>query len=297
MHLNFPVTLVASLALRTAWTMALVALGALGAGCRTVRAPDSSRGPGGDGRATAAIPLGERCALVGTIITGAEARIFDGAIAVRASLASRNGAARPFFGAQERCSDRMIVGQPRAVSPDGGLVVSIDLSEAAPEGYAFEATGAVTLAGRIAKDPDGTWRIAAASTRRKPRPLDKAPVARELSSAMSAGHAEARFEIDTGGGDIMGAPAREAGLAVVFCHDRRELRQVIASCPEAVRGNVLGDAVAPVLDIAGCNGFFRLVRRVGEVVVEREGDEGGSPVVVTSIPIPPGIGEVHGPVR
>lgn len=130
----------------------------------------------------------------------------------------------------------------------------------------------------------------------KPRPLDKAPVVRVLSSAVAPGQAEARFEIDTGG-DIMGAAAREAGLAVVFRYDRRELRQVIASCPEAVRGNALGDVVAPVLDYAGCDGFFRLVRRGGEVVVELEGDEGGPAAVVTSIPIPSGIGEVHGPVR
>jgi hypothetical protein len=295
--LNFFLALVVSPIMRVVRGTILVALGVSIAGCRTVRAPGPSGAPPGDARAIAAATLDERCALVATIATGSEARIFEEALEVKATLASPNGGVRPLFGAEERCSDRMIVGATRSGPADGGLIVWIDLSESDRGGYAFKARGAVSLAGRIAKDADGAWRIdGSASTRRQPRQLDRTPVVRDLSSAVSSGQAEARFEIDTGG-DMMGAAAREAGLAVVFRYDKRELRQVVASCPEAVRGNVLGDLVEPVLDLAGCDGFFRLIHRGGEIIVERDGGDGGATAIVTTISIPRGIREVRGPVR
>jgi hypothetical protein len=298
MHLNFRLALVMSPPMRAVRRITLVAVGALIAGCRTGRTPGSSGAPAGDARAIAAATLSDRCALVATIVTGSEARIFEDVLEVKATLATPNGSLRPFFAADERCSDRMVVGATPSGPEDGGLFVSIDLSESDKGGYAFKAAGVVTLAGHIAKAADGAWRIVGSpSLRRQPRQLDRTPVERVLSSAVAAGQAEVRFEIDTGA-DIMAARAHEAGLAVVFRYDKRELRQVVASCPEAVRGSALGDLIEPVLDLAGCDGFFRLVHRGKEVIVERtDGGGGGAAVIVTSIPIPRGIREVRGPVR
>lgn len=294
MSLNFRTALLAWCAMRTARATTLACLGALLIGCRTAPAPGSQEAHPGKVREASTIPLDERCTLVATIITAAQARVLDATIQVRGTWASRSGGAGLLFAPGERCSGRLSVGASTSEPADGGLAVSIALLDSDQGWYAFNATGAVSLAGQIAKDADGNWRTdGPSSIQRQPRRLDKTPEERELASAVAPGQAEAWFEIDTGG-DIMGAPPREAGLAVVFRYAKRELRQVIASCPEAVRGSVLGDIVDPVLDLVGCDGVFRLIRRSSDVIVERDEGDGASATIVTSIPIPPGIREVRG---
>jgi hypothetical protein len=83
----------------------------------------------------------------------------------------------------------------------------------------------------------------------------------------------------------MATAARQPGLAVVVRYGRREQRQVIASCDEPAKGNALGDVGGSILDIAACDGLYRLIHRSGYVVVERErGDAGVAAVSTIRLP-------------
>ena len=86
----------------------------------------------------------------------------------------------------------------------------------------------------------------------------------------------------------MGASPRQAGLAVIVRYGRHEERQTVASCDDPARGSALGDTGRPVLDLAACDGLYRLVRRSRTVVVERESGDAGIEVVST-IRLPDGI--------
>jgi hypothetical protein len=55
----------------------------------------------------------------------------------------------------------------------------------------------------------------------------------------------------------------------------------VASCDDAAKGSALGDVGGSVLDIADCDGLFRLIHRSRDVVVEREGGDAGMATVST----------------
>lgn len=124
----------------------------------------------------------------------------------------------------------------------------------------------------------------AATSGRAPRTLDASPRVSVVLPALAAGHAEARFEFDTGG-DVMSLRPKEAGLAVVVRYHDKEVRQTFASCAEPSRGNALGDIGGDILDLAVCNGFYRLRSEPGAVSVEGERADGVL-FTVTRIPLP-----------
>jgi hypothetical protein len=75
---------------------------------------------------------------------------------------------------------------------------------------------------------------------------------------------------------------------------RVERRQIIASCDEASRGNALASTGGAVIDVAACDGLFRLLHRPSKLVVERESADGLVAEAV-SIALPPGVREVRQP--
>jgi hypothetical protein len=142
------------------------------------------------------------------------------------------------------------------------------------------------LNGTVVQDERGTWQLAvAAKPLRQKREIDPVPREAELAArGLGPSRAEAWLELDTGG-DVMGSSPREAGLVVVVHYERRELRQMMASCAEPALGTELGELTGDTLQLATCGDLYRLVAEPGAVRVDRE-QANGATSTVNRIPLP-----------
>jgi hypothetical protein len=198
--------------------------------------------------------------------------------------------ALPLFGPGESCGDRLAL---QSGGPGGRL--EITLVPRGPDGFDWTlalagvrepgGSSMLPLAG-IARRHERSWRLerVEAGVARARRPVEAAPRQSLLAKALPSGRAEAFFELDTGG-DIMGAPAKEAGLVLVVRHGAQEWRQTIASCAQPIRGNALGDLAGDHIDQAECDGHFEIVAAPGAVRVERSAGS-GAPITVTTVALP-----------
>jgi hypothetical protein len=283
--------------------VALVA-GCCGASARPAAAPSGELA--GEARS---LDLGTRCDLIGDILTfpvpssaGSwtpfedevvrRLAVADEKLVVAAVVQRSPGALTlPLFGAGERCGERL------ALQSGGGSSgrLEITLVPRSPEG--FDWTLALTGVQESSPSPmlplsgsahrrERSWRleIAKPGVVRARRPVDLAPRRIPLAKPLPSGRAEAFLEFDTGG-DIMGAPAKEAGLVLVVRHGGHEWRQTIASCAQPARGNALGDVAGDHIDQAECDGHFEIVAAPGAVRVERSAGS-GAPITVTTVPLP-----------
>jgi hypothetical protein len=259
-----------------------------------------------------ALALTDRCDLLATVLTyrapaaGGSGVVLPSLIdgeSARGVLSSRgipvaaatvrDGDDRSLFATGESCGDRLaLLSTELAQAPEGPPAFAhVALTPLEADAFQFElrivpirssagsARRSSPVTGHVARRDDGEWvpSQAGRTAARAPRPLDAAPRETKLAMPLPPGRAEATFEIDTGG-DIMGAPPRQAGLAVIVREGSKELRQTIASCDQASRGSALGGG-GRVLDVAICGRVYRLVARPGVVVVER-GSADERPVTV-----------------
>jgi hypothetical protein len=263
------------------------------------------------------LKLADRCNLLATVLTyrapmGSETRGAQGVFveneAVRAAITSqgvpvagatvrhRDSQERSLFSVGESCGERLALLSPELIQATEAprAFAYVELTPVSPDSFHFELQVAPIqggapqpfspVAGRVDRRQDGEW-VPSPEGRapaRPARPLDAAPHQTKLPTPLPPGRAEATFEIDTGG-DMMGAPPKQAGLAAVVREGATERRQTIASCEEASRGSALGGG-DNVLDVAICGDMFRLVARPGLVVVERA-PENGQPVIVARFPL------------
>ena len=112
------------------------------------------------------------------------------------------------------------------------------------------------------------------------RPVDTAPETTRVTEPLPAGRVEAFFALHTGA-DQMTERGKEAGLVVVVRFADRELRQTIASCTDPALGSALGGGTARELEVAMCNGEFRLLSEPGVVRVTRTDKQPAGEVVAT----------------
>jgi hypothetical protein len=290
--------------------LAVLLIGSLVSGCAASAAgtlPDARRG------STTNRPLVDRCALVSTILTepldlsDGRARSFldlapaagamseGGRLVVAVELSSGNAPAQAFFRAGEACGSRLAlvsVGEVSLPSP-ATTTVHVRLRAESTAAFTFAGRfehpsgqpipdGAAPLRGQLDHSASGEWIFSSKSPRAPlmKRELDATPQTIVLHQPLPPGQVEAMFEVNTGG-DIMGAPAREAGLVVVVRHDRIERRQTIASCAQVSRGSALGPVEDDVIDMAACGDLFRLVSTGGHVSAERLHADGSREVVST----------------
>ncbi len=252
------------------------------------------------------IPVTVRCALLATILTAPTSTLAgrslmelsgggaDDRLVAAATLTNPRGVEGAFFESSDACGQNLLLLSPGMVTaPGNGPIVRVSIRNERDDDVSFRATieppsgrpdqAPTAVAGRVTRDRRGEWRVVSPpSVPLQPRALDKSPVTRELPASVPPGVAEAGFEIDTGG-DTMGAKTKESGLAVVVRFGTREQRQVIASCSEATRGNALGPTGNVVLDIGACGGLYRLLRKPGRLVVERQAIDGTTKVMASLV--------------
>jgi len=119
------------------------------------------------------------------------------------------------------------------------------------------------------------------------RPLDVTPVKTPLQTPVPPGRAEAFFELNTGGDQMVLRP-KEAGLMVVVRVGIDEYRQTIASCPDPGLGSALGGGTERELEIAVCDGEYWLISEPGRVsVVRMDRKPGGE--TITQFDLPDGV--------
>jgi hypothetical protein len=119
----------------------------------------------------------------------------------------------------------------------------------------------------------------------KARADDSEPRTSKLSIPLPSGASEALFAVDTGGDQMTTGARKAARLVLIVRYGASEIRQIIASCRETALGSALGGGTPTDLEVAGCDGEYRLVSIPGEVLVQRI-DDGHSPSTVTRIPLP-----------
>jgi hypothetical protein len=115
----------------------------------------------------------------------------------------------------------------------------------------------------------------------------------ELAKRVPSGKAEAYFALDSGA-DQMTTNRKEARLIVIVRFGSTELRHIIASCGHPSLGSALGGVSDTVLEVAYCNGEYRLLSEAGKVLVQQQG-AGKRLRIVTTIPLPAGTTQIVKP--
>ena len=118
---------------------------------------------------------------------------------------------------------------------------------------------------------------------------DHTPARRQLDTirlqqTLPPDRAEAFFALNTGG-DQLTTRSKEAGLVVVVRFGDREIRQTIATCSDPALGSALGGGGERELEVAMCNGEYRLISEPGVVQALRV-DAQGANEVVASVRLP-----------
>lgn len=265
---------------------------------------------------TLGLPLDERCAILGTVLTfqpavdgGRGSSMYEAAELNRSEarderlllaayvVDQKSAPVGSFFRDQESCGDAAVV-LTNASKVDGDhdrFVAQLELSPLGADRFDFRgqlATLSGTLSprlptpmrGRLTRDRND-WRITVEgrSQFRTPKQIDSKPIETVTPDAFEPNRVEAWFEFDTGG-DSMGSGPVETGLVVVVRYARTLLRQTIDSCPEASGGSALGATDARTLDIAVCSHTFQLISEPGQVRVDRVGEAGTTTVTRFDLP-------------